>query len=30
MFTRPAPLPDREAELAFLQKALNLKAPGLL
>jgi hypothetical protein len=30
MFTRPAPLPEREAELAFLQKALNLKAPGLL
>jgi len=30
MFTRPAPLPEREAELAFLQKALNLKPPGLL
>jgi nitroreductase len=30
LFTRPAPLPEREAELAFLQKALNLKAPGLL
>jgi nitroreductase len=30
MFTRPAPLPEREAELEFLQKALNLKAPGLL
>ncbi|MCB1684048.1 MAG: nitroreductase family protein [Pseudomonadales bacterium] len=30
MFTRPAPLPEREAELDFLQKALNLKAPGLL
>ncbi len=30
MFTRPAPLPEREAELDFLQKALNLKPPGLL
>ena len=30
MFTRPAPLPEREAELDFLQHALNLKAPGLL
>jgi nitroreductase len=30
MFTRPAPLPEREDELAFLQKALNLKPPGLL
>lgn len=30
MFTRPAPLPEREAELEFLQKALGLKAPGLL
>ena len=30
MFTRPAPLPERDAELEFLQKALSLKAPGLL
>ena len=30
MFTRPAPLPERQDELDFLQKALNLKAPGLL
>ncbi len=30
MFTRPAPLPERQAELEFLQQALNLKAPGLL
>ena len=30
VFTRPAPLPEREDELAFLQKALDLKAPGLL
>jgi nitroreductase len=30
VFTRPAPLPEREDELAFLQKALELKAPGLL
>jgi hypothetical protein len=30
VFTRPAPLPERQAELDFLQKALNLKAPGLL
>ena len=29
VFTRPAPLPEREAELDFLQKALDLKAPGL-
>lgn len=29
MFTRPAPLPEREAELEFLQHALKLKAPGL-
>jgi nitroreductase len=30
MFTRPAPLPEREAELDFLQHALKLQAPGLL
>lgn len=30
VFTRPAPLPEREAELEFLQQALKLKAPGLL
>ena len=30
VFTRPAPLPERQAELDFLQKALDLKAPGLL
>jgi len=30
VFTPPAPLPERGAELDFLQKALNLKAPGLL
>jgi nitroreductase len=30
LFTRPAPLPEREAELEFLQHALKLKAPGLL
>jgi len=30
LFTAPAPLPEREVELDFLQKALNLKAPGLL
>jgi nitroreductase len=30
MFTRPAPLPDREAELAYLQRALDLDPPGLL
>jgi nitroreductase len=29
MFTRPAPLPEREQELEFLQNALKLKAPGL-
>ncbi len=29
MFTRPAPLPEREAELDYLQSALNLQAPGL-
>ena len=30
MFTRPAPLAHREDELAFLQKALGIKPPGLL
>lgn len=30
MFTDPAPLPWREAELEFLQKALGLKGHGLL
>lgn len=30
LFTRPAPLPEREAELDFLQKALGVKPPGLL
>jgi len=30
MFTRPAPLPDREEELKLLQHALNLKAPAVL
>jgi nitroreductase len=30
LFTRPAPLPERQAELEFLQHALKLKAPGLL
>ncbi len=30
VFTRPAPLPDREAELAYLQKALDLEPPGLI
>jgi len=30
MFTRPAPLPEREAELEFLKKALDLKGSGLL
>jgi nitroreductase len=29
MFTRPAPLPEREEELEFLEHALKLKAPGL-
>jgi nitroreductase len=29
MFTRPAPLPDREEELDYLERALKLKAPGL-
>ncbi len=30
MFTRPAPLPEREAELEYLQRAFDLEAPGLL
>jgi len=30
MFQAPAPLPWREAELAYLQKALNLEGNGLL
>lgn len=30
MFTRPAPLPEREAELEYLQRAFNIKPPGLL
>lgn len=30
MFTRPAPLPEREAELEFLKKALELKGSGLI
>ncbi|MDH5670529.1 MAG: nitroreductase family protein [Myxococcales bacterium] len=30
MITRPAPLPDREDELAFLQQALGIEPPGLL
>lgn len=30
MFTRPAPLPEREDELAYLQVALGLEPPGLL
>lgn len=30
MFTRPAPVPEREAELAYLQQALGLDPPGLL
>lgn len=30
MFTAPAPLPDREAELDFLQQALGIEPPGLL
>ncbi|MEX2489003.1 MAG: nitroreductase family protein [Pseudomonadales bacterium] len=30
MFTRPAPLPDREEELEFLKNALGLKAPAVL
>ena len=30
MFQAPAPLPWREAELEFLQQALDLKGNGLL
>lgn len=30
MFTRPAPLPHREEELAYLKQALGLKGTGLL
>lgn len=30
VFTRPAPLPEREAELEFLKKALDLKGSGLI
>ena len=30
MFTTPAPLPDREDELNFLQGALGIEPPGLL
>ena len=30
MFTRPAPLPEREDELEFLKNALGLKGAGLL
>jgi len=30
MITRPAPTPDREGELEFLQKALGIDPPGLL
>jgi nitroreductase len=30
VFTRPAPLAERQDELDFLQNALGLKAPGLL
>jgi nitroreductase len=30
MFTRPAPLPEREAELEFLKAALGLEGAGLL
>jgi nitroreductase len=30
LFTRPAPLPHREDELAYLQNALDLEPPGLL
>ena len=29
MFTRPAPLPEREEELEVMERALKLKAPGL-
>jgi nitroreductase len=30
LFTRPAPLPERELELAQMEKALGIKPPGLL
>jgi nitroreductase len=30
LFTRPAPLPEREEELAMMQRSLNIKPPGLL
>ena len=30
MFTTPAPLPEREAELEFLKQALDLKGSGLI
>ena len=30
MFTRPAPLPDRDEEILFLKDALGLKEPGVL
>jgi|TARA_B100002003_G_scaffold251936_1_gene299096 hypothetical protein len=30
LFTRPAPLPDREEELAYLQEAFGIEPPGLL
>ncbi|MBQ75921.1 MAG: hypothetical protein CMQ20_12990 [Gammaproteobacteria bacterium] len=30
MFTRPAPLPEREEELALMTKALDLKEPAVL
>ncbi len=30
LFTAPAPLPEREDELAFLQRALDVEPPGLL
>ena len=29
LFTRPAPFPDRDKELEVMQRALNVKAPGL-
>lgn len=30
MFTRPAPLPEREEELKYLQRAFDIEPPGLL
>jgi hypothetical protein len=30
MFTRPAPLPEREEELQMMEHALGLKAPAVL